>query len=35
MDVLRHRVVVGYEAEAEGVTPEDVVQEIFNRIPIP
>ncbi|MFK7883986.1 MAG: AAA family ATPase [Phycisphaerales bacterium] len=35
MDVLRHRVVVGYEAEAEGVTPENIIQEIFNRIPIP
>ncbi|MEM9373272.1 MAG: ATPase, partial [Planctomycetota bacterium] len=35
MDVLRHRVVVGYEAEAEGVTPEDIIQEIFNRVPIP
>ncbi len=35
MDVLRHRVVVGYEAEAEGVAPEDIVQEILNRIPIP
>ncbi|RMH31291.1 MAG: MoxR family ATPase [Planctomycetota bacterium] len=35
MDVLRHRVVVGYEAEAEGVSPEDIVQEILNRIPIP
>jgi MoxR-like ATPase len=35
MDVLRHRVIVGYEAEAEGVTSEDVVREIFNRIPIP
>ena len=35
MDVLRHRVILGYEAEAEGITPEDAVREIFNRIPIP
>jgi MoxR-like ATPase len=35
MDVLRHRVVLGYEAEAEGVAAEDVVQEIFNRVPVP
>ena len=35
MDVLRHRVIVGYEAEAENITPEDVIQEIFNRVPIP
>ena len=35
MDVLRHRVIVGYEGEAEGVASEDVVQEIFNRVPVP
>ena len=35
MDVLRHRVLVSYEAEAEGVRSEDIVREIFDRIPIP
>jgi len=35
MDVLRHRVLVSYEAEAEGIESEDVVREIFDRIAIP
>jgi len=35
MDVLRHRVLVSYEAEAEGITSERVVQEIFDRTAIP
>jgi MoxR-like ATPase len=35
MDVLRHRVMVSYEAEAEEVTPEDVVNKIFNTIEVP
>jgi MoxR-like ATPase len=34
-DVLRHRVAVTYEAEAEEVTPEQVVQEVLNRIEVP
>ncbi len=35
MDVLRHRVLVTYEAEAEEVTPEDVVQRILERVEVP
>ncbi|MCK5327745.1 MAG: ATPase, partial [Candidatus Latescibacteria bacterium] len=35
MDVLRHRVIVTYEAEAEEITPEDVVQRIFDQIEVP
>ncbi|OQX88611.1 ATPase [candidate division KSB1 bacterium 4484_87] len=35
MDVLRHRVIVTYEAEAEEVTAEDVVRKILNRIEVP
>jgi MoxR-like ATPase len=35
MDVLRHRVIVTYEAEAEEVTSEDVVQKILDRIEVP
>ena len=35
MDVMRHRVMVSYEAEAEGVVSEDLVQEVFDRIAIP
>lgn len=35
MDVLRHRVLVSYEAEAEGVSSEDIVRELFARIAVP
>ena len=34
-DVLRHRVILSYEAEAENVKPEDVVQRIFDAIEVP
>jgi MoxR-like ATPase len=35
MDVLRHRVLVTYEAEAEDVTPEDVVRRILDSVEVP
>jgi MoxR-like ATPase len=35
MDVLRHRIIVTYEAEAENVTAEDIVQKIFDRVEVP
>lgn len=35
MDVLRHRVITTYEAEAENITPEDIVQKIFDSIEVP
>ncbi len=35
MDVLRHRVILTYEAEAEEITPEDVIQKIFDQIEVP
>jgi MoxR-like ATPase len=35
LDVLRHRIAVTYEAEAEEVTSESVVQEILNHIEVP
>jgi MoxR-like ATPase len=35
MDVLRHRIIVTYEAEAEEVTAEDVVRKIINKIEVP
>jgi MoxR-like ATPase len=35
MDVLRHRVIVTYEAEAENITAEDVVQKVFDGIEVP
>jgi MoxR-like ATPase len=34
-DVLRHRVILSYEAEAEQKTPEDVIQTILNTVPVP
>ena len=35
MDVLRHRIIITYEAEAENITPEDIVQKIFDRVEVP
>jgi MoxR-like ATPase len=35
MDVLRHRVIVTYEAEAEDLTSEDVIKRIFDTLPVP
>jgi len=35
MDVLRHRIGVTYEAEAEEITSEDIVKKIFDKVEIP
>ena len=35
MDVLRHRIIVTYEAEAEDITSEDIVRKIFETVPVP
>ncbi len=35
MDVMRHRVLVTYEAEAEEITPEDVIRKILAKIEVP
>jgi MoxR-like ATPase len=35
MDVLRHRVPLTFEAEAEEVKPEDVVRQVFEAVPVP
>ncbi len=35
MDVLRHRIGLTYEAEAENVTTEQIVTEILNRVEVP
>lgn len=35
LDVLRHRVGLTYEAEAENITSEDVINEILNTIEVP
>ncbi len=35
MDVLRHRIIVSYEAEAEDVTSEDIVEKLLETIEVP
>ena len=35
MDVLRHRVIITYEAEAEEKTSEDIIKRIFDEIEVP
>jgi MoxR-like ATPase len=35
LDVLRHRVIITYEAEAEEKTSEDVVRVILDNLPVP
>ncbi|WP_282629550.1 AAA family ATPase [Empedobacter sedimenti] len=34
-DVLRHRIGISYEAEAENVTPEEIIDNILNVVPVP
>jgi MoxR-like ATPase len=34
-DVLRHRIILSYEAEAQAVTTDDIIKRIFNTIPVP
>ena len=34
-DVLRHRLLLSYEAEAEGITPDRVIDELLARVPVP
>ena len=34
-DVLRHRIIVTYEAEAEEMTSENIIEQIFNQIEVP
>ncbi|MBN1300540.1 MAG: AAA family ATPase [Melioribacteraceae bacterium] len=35
MDVLRHRIAVTYEAEAEDITSENIIQRILNTVEVP
>ncbi|MCB0747662.1 MAG: MoxR family ATPase [Ignavibacteriales bacterium] len=35
MDVLRHRIAVTYEAEAEEITSENIIEEILNKVEVP
>jgi MoxR-like ATPase len=34
-DVMRHRVLLSYEAEAEGRTAQGFVEELLGRVPVP
>ena len=35
LDVLRHRVIISYEAEAENVSSDDIIKKIFETVPVP
>ncbi len=34
-DVLRHRIIPTYEAEAENITPEDIIRKVLNAVNVP
>ena len=34
-DVLRHRIIVTYEAEAQAVTTDAIIKKVFNAVPVP
>jgi MoxR-like ATPase len=34
-DVLRHRVLLSYEAEAEDLTSDDIITRIFDNVEVP
>jgi len=34
-DVLRHRILLSFEAEAEGITADSFIEELINRVPVP
>lgn len=34
-DILRHRVLLTYEAEAEDMTPDSVIERILSKVPVP
>lgn len=34
-DVLRHRIILSYESQADGVKTENVLNEILNKVPVP
>ncbi len=35
MDVLRHRVLLTYEAEAEGMSSDNIVKRLFEEVEVP
>ena len=34
-EVFRHRIILSYEAEAEGRTTDDIIHELLERIEVP
>jgi MoxR-like ATPase len=34
-DVMRHRVLLSYEAEADGVTVDELVRRLLDLVPVP
>jgi MoxR-like ATPase len=34
-DILRHRILLSYEAEAEGISSEDVIKQLLDKLPVP
>jgi len=34
-DILRHRLILSYEAEAEGITPDHFIKELISRVAVP
>ncbi len=35
LDILRHRIILSYEAEAEEVSTEDIIRKIFDAVEVP
>jgi len=35
LDVLRHRIILTYEAEAQAVTTDTIIKQVFNAVPVP
>lgn len=34
-DILRHRILLSYEAEAEGISTDDIIAQILDQLPVP
>jgi MoxR-like ATPase len=34
-DILRHRLIRSYEADAENISTEDLIQQVLAKVPIP
>jgi MoxR-like ATPase len=35
MDILRHRIIPTFEAEAENITSEDIIEKILSTVQVP